>query len=275
MVLSSSIYVRRGALYWAKWPPLVLLDERADELCPELGGLCEDLERAGRAVGLDRGVVEFAGFFSAGALGRVFPQLIPYLLQMLDARFAGPFSAWWRALKEGRLPSVAERWDVEPDPQCALPVACPVSHLVFLNTPHETARRLRKCLHVTRAFREIYGVDLWIKLADPKYGVRPIASPAQFLKPLLADLPPPEKLAACTSSAGVTRGARLTPLALLKYWADTGREPFIDAVLTGRPPVQLVCKKPLTCDKSLNVVKEGRRLEEKCTLTFSPGRRPS
>ena len=249
MVLSLKMYVHRGALYWAKWPPLVLLDERVEELCPDLGGLCGDLEKAAAEAGLDSAVERFAGRFSVGALCRVFPQSIPYLLQMLDARFAGPFAEWWRAVKEGRLPSVVERWEAPADPECRLPVACPVSHAIFLNTPYGTVQRLRKCYYASHRYRELYGADLWIKLAHPKYGVRPIAGPAQLLKPLLEGLPPPERLAGCTSTAGLTRGRRLAALALLKYWADTGREPFVDAVLNGRPPVELVCKKPLKCDK--------------------------
>ena len=247
----------RGRLYFAKWPPLVLLDERVEEFCPDLGGLCEDLERAAVATGLAIAVEKFAGRFSIGALCRVFPQSIPYLLRVLDARFAGPFAEWWYAVKEGRLPSVVERWDAPADPDCRLEIACPVSHVVFLNTPYGTAQRLHKCYYVTHTYRELYGVDLWIMLAHPKYGVRPMANPAQHLKPLLERLPPAEKLASCISTAGLTRGRRLYPLALLKQWALTGREPFVDAVLNGYPPVELVCNK-LKCDKQSLYVLQAR-----------------
>ena len=250
MVLSLKMCVRRGALYWAKWPPLVLLDERVEELCPELGGLCEDLVRAARASGLDYLVEGLVGEFGIKALCKALPQSIPYLLRVLDARFAGPFAEWWYAVKEGRLPAVVERWDAPADPDCRLEIACPVSHAVLLNTPAEFVRRAWRCLYVPKTYREKFGSDFYITLADREIGVKFIPNPAELFRKLFEDLPPPDKLARCISTASSTTGARLYPLALFKHWADTGREPFIDAVVKGYPPVELVCKKPLKCDKN-------------------------
>ena len=240
----------RGRLYLVKAPPLVLLDDRVELFCPYLGGLCEDLEKTARATSLGALVEKLAGELNLRVLCKTLPQFVPYLLRVLEARFAGPFAEWWRAVKEGWFPAVVERWDAPADPECRLPVACPVSHAVLLNTPTAFAERVRRCLYVPKTYREKFGSDFYITLADRQIGVKFIPNPAELFRKLFEDLPPPDKLARCISTASSTAGARLYPLALFKHWADTGREPFVDFLLNGYPPVELICKEPLKCDKN-------------------------
>ncbi|AFA38031.1 hypothetical protein Pogu_0004 [Pyrobaculum oguniense TE7] len=232
----GAAYVPRGRLYFAKWPPLVLLDERVEEFCPELGGLCEDLERAGRAAGL--------GVGSVGELARRFPQHVPLLLHLLDARFAGPYAEWWDALREDRFPSVAERWEVAERPGCGLPIACPVSHTALLSSPPRSLRLLGRCIHLNKKFRERHGAALWDVVADEGAAKEALEEPRRWLAPLFQDLPPAEELAGCRSTASSMRGRRLEALALFKYWAETGREPYIDGALGGWPPVKLSRRPP-------------------------------
>ena len=162
----GAAYVPRGRLYFAKWPPLVLLDERVEGFCPDLDGLCEGLERAAVAAGL--------GVGSVGELTRRFPHYVPVLLQLLDARFAGPFAGWWEALREDSLPSVAERWEAAERPGYELPVACPASRAFLLSTPPRSLRLLRKCVHLNKKFREHYGAALWDVVADEERGIKAV-----------------------------------------------------------------------------------------------------
>ena len=247
-------YVPRGRLYFVKWPPLVLLDERVEEFCPDLGGLCEDLERAAVAAGYDRVIEEAAGellgvrmSFGIRALAQGLPSAVPVLLQIMDARFTGHFADWWRLYKErGRLPASVERWEVPEDPDCRLEIACPVSYPVVLS--RWALQELKKCVAVVRLFEELYG-SLWGAAADPTLQIKRLPFPRHYLKPVLERIPhPPHRLASCVSTASSMRGRRLAALASFKYWALTGRAPFIDALLYGDPPVELVCKKPLGCD---------------------------
>ena len=229
-------YVPRGRLYYVGWPPLVLLDERVEELCPELDGLCEDLERAAKVAGL--------GVGSVGELSRRFPQYVPVLFQLLGARFAGPFAGWWEALREDLFPSVAERWEAAERPGCELPIACPVSHAALLSSPPRSLRLLRKCVHLNKKFREHYGKALWDVVADEGAAKEALEEPRKWLRPLFEGLPPAEGLAGCRSTASSMRGRRLEALALFKYWAESGREPYVDGALRGWPPVKLSRRPP-------------------------------
>ena len=252
----DAAYVPKGRLYLAKWPPLALLDERVEELCPELGGLCEDLEMAAAAAGYDRVVEEAAAellgvkiSFGVRALAQGLPHVAPVLLQIMDARFTGPFADWWRFYKErGRLPVSVERWDVPADPGCRLEIACPVSYPVVLS--RWALQELKKCVPVVKLYEELYG-SLWGAAADPTLQIRRLPFPRHYLKPVMERIPhTPHRLASCVSTASSMRGRRLGALASFKYWALTGRAPFLDALLYGDPPVELICKKPLRCDSS-------------------------
>lgn len=226
MVFTS--YLPRDRLYWAEWPPLVLLDPRVGQFCEGLGGLCRDLEKAMRAAGLGAGSVE--------ELSAEYPQLYPVLLQMLNAKFAGPFAQWWEALKEDRFPSVAERWEAGGGADCHLAVSCPVSHAALLSSPARSLRLLRRCVYLNKKWREAYGKALWDVVRDEGPVVEALKSPREWLKPLFADLPPPAALARCKSTASSMRGRRLVALALFKYWAEEGREPYVDRVFNWQSP---------------------------------------
>lgn len=259
--------IPRGRLYLVRAPPLVLLDDRVELFCPYLGGLCEDLVKAavaGRYHLLAKELLKKyyidMGEFGISELAKAFPQAFPLLLRKLDARFTGPSADEWLAVKEGRYPAVAERWEAPADPGCRLEIACAISHAFLLSDPERGVRLLSKCPVVAKLYRELG--NLYGEIADPKYGYGLIFYPAAFFRQVLAGLPPPERLAACISTAGLTRGRRLYPLALFQYWALTEREPYIDYLLAGYPPVSLSCRN-VRCNKQfLYTIKADRRFEK-------------
>ncbi|AFA38620.1 hypothetical protein Pogu_0593 [Pyrobaculum oguniense TE7] len=265
-IMSPREWVPRGRLYLVQAPPVVLLDDRVELFCPYLGGLCEDLVRAAVAYNAHLYVWEFSrrlgvdmGEFNIRVLAKAFPQLIPALLRRLDARFTGDNAEEWQAVKDGRYPAVVEKWDVPADPNCQLEIACAVSHAFLLSDPERGVKLLTKC----PVLAKLYQGNLYGELADPKYGYGVIFYPAAYFRQVAKALPhPPEKLAACTSSAGLTRGRRLYPLALFQYWALTEREPLVDYLLRGYPPVRLSCRNIRCGKRFLYIIKGDRRFEK-------------
>ena len=194
MLSVASYYTMpRWRLYLVRAPPLVLLDDRVELFCPYLGGLCEDLVKAavaGRYHLLAKELLKYyidVGEFGIRALAKAFPQAIPLLLRKLEARFAGPSADEWLAVKEGRYPAVAERWDAPADPGCRLEIACAISHTFLLSDPERGMRLLPKCPAVAK----LYQGNLYGEVADPKYGYGLIFYPVAYGRTSGAGYAPP------------------------------------------------------------------------------------
>lgn len=200
-------------VFWPELPPSALLHYRELEVvCQRLGEICEYLEKtSGRPVGeLVRETPHFVATYLRGVV------------------FQGPWAPWWNALVEDSLPPVAVRWTA--DGKCELYESCVASHMVFLMSPGRALFFIKRSPSVTKRLK---------KLGIPINAV--LQNPVEVVKRIAEDIPQsPEELAGCKSRASSMRGRRLTPLAMLKYWAVHEADPITDALLRGRPPVKLL-----------------------------------